>query len=91
MACRRLRFYAALALSSLLALSSSVRAESAPDPLGTFAELEKVGAAPDTLPRRVIWDYTIDGYYTSGDMILNFTDKPIQNVGEESEFSVYKT
>jgi len=90
MSCRCLRIYAVPALFSLIALFSSLNAESAPDPLGTFAELEKMGAAPDTLPRRVIWDYTVDAYYTSGDMILNFTDKPIPNVGEDSEFNVYK-
>lgn len=85
-----LRFHAALALLFLLTPALALAAESAPDPLGTFAELEEIGAAPDTLPRRVIWDYTLDAYYSSGDMILNFTDKPIQNVGEESEFNVYK-
>lgn len=87
---RRLRFNAALALCALPAFPSLLQANSSPDPLGTFAELEKRGVAPDTLPRRVIWDYTIDAYYTSGDMILNFTDKPIPNVGEDSEFHVYK-
>ncbi|MFO1470702.1 MAG: hypothetical protein U1F27_06695 [Turneriella sp.] len=87
---RRMRFNAALALCVLFAFPSLVQANASPDPLGTFAELEKSGVAPDTLPRRVIWDYTIDGYYTSGDMILNFSDKPIPNVGEESEYNVYK-
>lgn len=38
----------------------------------------------------ITWDYSLDAYYTSGDMIFNFTDKPMTNLGEESEFKVYK-
>lgn len=62
---------------------------SAPNPLGVYLQLaESLGI--DHTHRRIEWDYTLDSYYTSGGMIINFTEKPIPNLGEESEGKVYQ-
>jgi hypothetical protein len=59
------------------------------DPLGLYLQLaESLGI--EYRHRRIEWDYTLDAYYTSGGMIINFTDKPIPNLGEESEAKVYQ-
>lgn len=78
------------ALASLCVAGPLAAEAGAPDPLGVYADLEKAGFIADEVHRRVLWDYTLDAYYTSGDMIINFTDKPIQNIGEEGEFKVYR-
>lgn len=61
----------------------------APDPLGEYIAIsDKLGTDPNH--RRIEWDYSLDAYYTSGGMIINFTEKPIANLGEESEAKVYQ-
>ncbi|MFO1525570.1 MAG: hypothetical protein U1F16_06315 [Turneriella sp.] len=88
---RGLVLCAALAVvHGLAAAPQQVPQRHAPDPLAVYAELERSRAIDEWRHRRVEWDYTIDAYYSSIDMILNLTDKPIPSVGEESESKVYR-
>jgi hypothetical protein len=69
--------------------TTDVRKGRGADPLGLYLQLaESLGIK--YRHRRIEWDYTLDAYYTSGGMIINFTDKPIPNLGEESEAKVYQ-
>lgn len=91
---KRLRAYFLVPLLvgafSLTAQSTaSAKKRQGADPLGVYLQLaESLGI--DHSHRRVEWDYTLDAYYTSVGMILNFTDQPILNLGEESEAKVYQ-
>jgi hypothetical protein len=78
-----------IGLCSMLS-TIALAAQASPDPLGVLSEFQKSAGIPEIRQRRVEWDYTLDAYYTSGDMIINFTDKPITYVGEENEFKVYR-
>lgn len=40
--------------------------------------------------KRIEWDYSLDAYYSSFGMILNFSDKPTDRIVEESEAKIYK-
>jgi hypothetical protein len=69
--------------------TTDVRKGRGADPLGLYLQLaESLGIK--YRHRRIEWDYTLDAYYSSGGMIINFTDKPIPNLGEESEAKVYQ-
>lgn len=74
---------AARFIAALFALGFPLWGVDGPDPLGVYTESLKPA-------KRIEWDYTLDAYYTSGDMILNFTDKPIPDAGEMKEADVYR-
>ena len=59
----------------------------APKPQQPALETQKDQPPPF---KRIEWERTIDAYYSSIDMIINLSKDPIQNVGEKSEFDVYK-
>jgi|JI10StandDraft_1071094.scaffolds.fasta_scaffold87250_3 hypothetical protein len=60
------------------------------DPLGVYQQVPDNLIALDQKHRRIEWDFSLDAYYSSAGMIINFTDKPIENVGEASEAKVYE-
>ncbi|MBS0618061.1 MAG: hypothetical protein JSR44_07720 [Spirochaetes bacterium] len=62
----------------------SQKALPSPDPLEV--QSDKVA----DVPQRVQFDYTLGAYYTSSDVIFNWSGKPIPDVGEMSETKVYR-
>lgn len=82
-------FYCAHAAIFAIPTAPQKPAPRGADPLGEFSRVSEE-LASDKKHRRIEWDYTLDAYYTSGGMIINFTDKPIPNLGEESELKVYQ-
>lgn len=62
----------------------------APDPIGVYRQVPDNLISLDQRHKFIEWDYGLDAYYSSVGMIMNFTDKPIENVGEASETNVYK-
>ena len=40
--------------------------------------------------KRVLLELELDAYYSSVDVVLSLTDKPIPDVGEKGEFEIYK-
>jgi hypothetical protein len=63
---------------------------SASDPIGVYRQVPDNLISLDQRHKFIEWDYGLDAYYSSVGMIMNFTDKPIENVGEASETNVYK-
>jgi len=54
-----------------------------------------VASAQETTPtkpehKRIEWDYSLDAYYSSLGMIVNFSDKPTEKMIEESETKIYQ-
>ncbi|MBV6494227.1 MAG: hypothetical protein LDLANPLL_02258 [Turneriella sp.] len=60
------------------------------DPIAIYFKYGLPGVAHDTKERRVYWLYGLDAYYSYGSMVINFTDKPMQDLGEDSELKIYE-
>ncbi len=71
----------------IIPLNANLRAE-------TTGEAEKKGIHQETqdtaIWRRVSIDLGLNAYYSCLSAIVNLTDKPIPDVGEKSEFQIYK-
>ena len=84
------RFAALLVFLAPAVVSTAPKKNGAPDPIGVYRQVPNNLISLDAQHRLIEWDYTLDAYYSSVGMIVNFTDKPIENVGEASETNVYK-
>lgn len=78
------------ALIAALFVTHALRAGDGVDPIAVYLEHGLPGIAEDTRHKRFELDYGLDAYYTYGGVIINFTDKPMENLGEESELKIYK-
>lgn len=77
-------------LSPAVAAAPVNKSSSAPDPLGVYRKQPNNLISMAAQHRTFEWDRTVDAYYSSVGLIINFSSKPIENVGEESEAEVYK-
>ncbi len=85
-----LKLAALLVCLAPAALVAAAEKNAAPDPIGVYRQVPDNLISLDQKHKLIEWDYGLDAYYSSVGMIMNFTDKPIENVGEASEANVYK-
>ncbi len=69
---------------------SALRAGDAVDPIAVYMEHGNPIIPEEPRHKRFELDYGVDAYYSYGGVIFNFTDKPMENLGEESELKIYK-
>lgn len=60
------------------------------DPFGTYMQYGNPLVEEEVKHKRIEWDYGIDAYYSYGGMIINFTETPMENLGEARELKIYE-
>ncbi|HRP70018.1 MAG TPA: hypothetical protein PLY93_10845 [Turneriella sp.] len=90
-----LRFFTAALLTGSLGAAKVKPKKEIPqangvDPISVYIQHGLPGVAHDTKEKRFYWLYGIDAYYSYGSMVINFTDKPMQDLGEDSELKIYE-